>query len=137
MITVLNEQRETRLPNATVDGESLWLDAAGIAQALNWTWKPEGLCQDETCMPVPHAESVQMVRGDKLDIAAMWRHMAAPVVRNAAADTWVFGAASEQRTRTLRGLSAPDFELPDLAGQMHRLSDYRGQKVLLVTWASW
>ena len=30
-----------------------------------------------------------------------------------------------------------DFELPDLDGKLHRLSDYRGQKVLLVTWASW
>jgi hypothetical protein len=137
MITVLNEQRETRLPTAQAEGESLWLDAAGIAQSLNWTWKPEGLCQDETCVPVPRGQAAQMVRGGQLDIAAMWRHMSAPVVHDAAADTWVFGAASEQRTQTLRGLSAPDFELPDLAGTMHRLSDYRGQKVLLVTWASW
>jgi len=32
---------------------------------------------------------------------------------------------------------APDFALPDLADRVHRLSDYRGRKVLLVTWASW
>lgn len=29
------------------------------------------------------------------------------------------------------GDMAPDFELPDQNGQMHRLSDYRGQKVIL------
>ena len=137
MITVLNEQRETRLSAAKADGESLWLNATDIAQALNWTWKPEGLCQDDTCVPVPRAQAAQMVRGDKLDIASMWRHMGAPVVHDAAAGTWAFGAASDQRAQTLRGLAAPDFELPDLAGQTHRLSDYRGQKVLLVTWASW
>ena len=34
-------------------------------------------------------------------------------------------------------LEAPDFELPDFDGRMHRLSDYRGQKVFLSTWASW
>ena len=29
------------------------------------------------------------------------------------------------------GASAPDFELPDQNGEMHRLSDYRGQRVIL------
>ena len=29
------------------------------------------------------------------------------------------------------GTKAPDFELPDQNGKMHRLSDYRGQKVIL------
>jgi peroxiredoxin Q/BCP len=29
------------------------------------------------------------------------------------------------------GTAAPDFELPDQNGKMHRLSDYRGQKVIL------
>jgi len=29
------------------------------------------------------------------------------------------------------GTSAPDFELPDQNGKAHRLSDYRGQKVIL------
>jgi hypothetical protein len=37
----------------------------------------------------------------------------------------------------LRSLEAPDFSLPDVAGRMHALSDHRGKKVLLVTWASW
>ena len=29
------------------------------------------------------------------------------------------------------GTKAPDFELPDQNGEMHRLSDYRGKKVIL------
>ena len=29
------------------------------------------------------------------------------------------------------GVTAPDFELPDQNGETHRLSDYRGQKVIL------
>jgi peroxiredoxin len=37
----------------------------------------------------------------------------------------------------LQSLDAPDFELPDLAGRKHRLSDHRGKKVLLASWASW
>ena len=29
------------------------------------------------------------------------------------------------------GMKAPEFELPDQNGEMHRLADYRGQKVIL------
>lgn len=35
------------------------------------------------------------------------------------------------------GQRAPDFELPDLEGDLHRLSDLRGQRILLNFWATW
>ncbi len=35
------------------------------------------------------------------------------------------------------GEQAPDFELPDLSGTQHRLSDYRGSVVVLNFWATW
>ena len=34
-------------------------------------------------------------------------------------------------------LEAPNFTLPDMNGRAHSLADYRGKKVLLITWASW
>jgi peroxiredoxin len=49
----------------------------------------------------------------------------------------VLGAGATQRAEALASGEAPDFELPDLTGRMHRLSDYRGRRVFLVTWASW
>ncbi len=38
---------------------------------------------------------------------------------------------------TAQGQMYPDFVLPSLAGKEIRLSDYRGQKVLLFHFASW
>ena len=35
------------------------------------------------------------------------------------------------------GDNAPDFELVDLEGNKHRLSDYRGQGVFLNFWGTW
>jgi peroxiredoxin len=49
----------------------------------------------------------------------------------------VLGEAAGDRAAALRSLQAPDFTLPDLSGRMHRLSEHRGKKVLLVSWASW
>lgn len=37
----------------------------------------------------------------------------------------------------LIGQPLPDLALPDLAGKLHPLSDYRGHRVLLNFWASW
>jgi peroxiredoxin len=33
-------------------------------------------------------------------------------------------------------VEAPDFTLGDLDGNLHSLSDHRGKKVVLLTWAS-
>jgi len=35
------------------------------------------------------------------------------------------------------GKPAPDFTLTDIAGQSHKLSDYRGKDVMLIFWATW
>jgi peroxiredoxin len=43
----------------------------------------------------------------------------------------------EQRREALHDLRAPDFTLPDLWGTPHSLREWRGQKKLLVTFASW
>jgi hypothetical protein len=59
------------------------------------------------------------------------------VVRDDAARIWVLGVGAAARSDALRSLEAPDFTLPDLEGRRHSLSDQRGKKVLLVTWASW
>jgi peroxiredoxin len=49
----------------------------------------------------------------------------------------VLGRGAAHRADALSSLEAPEFELPDAQGRMHRLSDYRGQRVFLATWASW
>lgn len=137
MITVLNEQREVTLERARSSGDSLWLAREDIERATGWTWKPEGLCQADTCVPLPRASAEPIATGGMLDVAAMWRYMGHPVARDTDGATWVLGTGAEQRAQALSSLEAPDFALPDLDGRMHRLSDHRGSKVLLATWASW
>ena len=137
MITVLHEQRETRLPDAIANGDELWLDHAGIERATGWSWKPEGLCYGDVCIPLPRAQVGEITSGGRLNLSAMWRHSGQPVVHDIASSVWVLGSGAAQRSSALGTLQAPDFTLPDLDGRLHSLSSYRGRKVFLATWASW
>jgi hypothetical protein len=137
MITILHEQRETTWPDACADGDALWLDGDAIREATGWTWKPEGLCHGDVCVPLPPATQSELVRDGHLNLAAMWRRSGQPVVHDAASRTWVLGTGAAQRGAALATLRAPDFALPDLDGRVHRLSQYRDRKVFLATWASW
>ena len=137
MITLLHDQRQTQWPDAAADGDDLWLDGGAVEQATGWTWKPQGLCRDDLCVPLPPAPPADLVQGDRLNLAAMWRRSGQPVLHDAASRTWVLGTGAAQRRDALASGQAPDFELPDLEGRLHRLSALRGRKVFLATWASW
>jgi len=136
-LRLIHEWQDTRLARATAAGDALWLDKGELERATGWLWKAEGLCRDDTCMPIPRSTHRKLVDGDRLDVAGMWRHAGWPVVHGRSGNLWVFGEGASRRAAALTSLDAPDFVLPDLDGRLHRLSDYRGRKVFLVTWASW
>lgn len=137
MITILTEQTSLESGTAHASGDGLWLPAAEAAAATGWTLKPEGFCKGEVCVPVPPARGAEFVRGGEVNVAALWKHLGAPVVHDDARTTWMLGTSAEARANRLQSLEAPDFTLPDLAGAPHTLSGQRGKKVLLVSWASW
>lgn len=137
MVTVIHEDRETEVTRARVAEDALWLSSADVHRATGFTLTPEGLRRQGASVPVPSGREAEFIQGDALDIAAVWRHAGHPVVRDDAGEVWVLGTGARERARVLRSLLAPDFALPDLEGRLHALSDYRGGKVLLVTWASW
>ena len=113
--------------------DGLWLAASEIARVTGWVLKPEGMCRDDMCVPLPAAA----IRDGRVDLAAFWRKLGAPIVSDATGGVWALCTAAEDRNLALDGLMAPDFTLPDLAGKPHTLSTLRGKKVFLSTWASW
>jgi hypothetical protein len=126
---------------ATPEAEHLWLSAEALPAATGWALKPEGLCQDDRCVPVPDGVSLvrqnhptAIGRQDQVDLTALAGLLGQAVVRDEAHAVWCFG---EPRRTTMPSLQAPDFTLPDLDGRPHALRDYRGRKVFLVSWASW
>ncbi len=75
-------------------------------------------------------------------IAKYWYPLSALVLLLGAAWIWFSAApsdlaASEAVQAPHRGFLAPDFELQNAAGESIRLSDLRGQAILLNIWATW
>jgi hypothetical protein len=79
----------------------------------------------------------KFVASGRYNLAALANLLGLPVVTDEEHHAWCFGEAASERKRVLTSLDAPDFTLPDLDGKMHSLSEYRGKKVFVVSWASW
>ncbi len=113
--------------------EGAWLEPDQAAAASGWELRPEGLCRGDVCVPAQESFAAD----GKVNLTAFWNHMGMPSASSVDGDVWALGEGAESRAEALRSLEAPDFTLPDLAGTAHSLSDYRGMKTLLATWASW
>jgi hypothetical protein len=120
-----------------LEGADLWLPVDSLEQTTDWDLKPEGACQGERCVPLPRGRESEFVRAGRFNIAALAHYLGQPVLHDKPTGTWVIGESAEVRASNLRSLQAPDFTLPDYTGVSHSLSDYRGRKVFLVSWASW
>ena len=140
MVTVLTETSADEVagsPGESHSNDELWLSASDTAAIAGWSMKPEGFCKDDMCVPTPLGEADKFVKDDAINVSAFWELMGRPVVRSEAADVWLLGEGANLRNDALVSLEAPDFTLPDFDGNLHSLSDFRGKRVLLITWASW
>jgi hypothetical protein len=78
-----------------------------------------------------------MRHGDWFDLTAFARKVGEAVVADTDARVWSFGGIEALRGSFLNSRIAPEVSIPDRRGHTVKLSDFRGKKVLLVTWASW
>ena len=132
VVTVLVASGEVDVDARAVD-EALWIGSSDLDRLTGYELKPEGACRDEVCVPL----GASLARGDTVDVAGFWRHTGHPVLHDAAGTVWLLADGAAERRAALDSLQAPDFTLPDLSGTQHCLSEYRGKKVFLATWASW
>jgi len=112
---------------------SLEADVSAFEAATGWAIKPEGACRGDVCVPLPPEARVD---GDRLRLDAVAARLGAPLVHDEQRELWSLGPAPVSG-HALATAEAPDLELPDLDGNVFKLSSLRGKKVLLVAWASW
>ena len=141
VVTVLYQNRVTELQETLPDPNGLWVRPDDLPRVNDFELKPEGACLDELCVPVRQDRDSEMfvTRGGRgwFNVTELARRLEQPFVADHDRQVWSFGAIPVTRTAFLRSAMAPDFELPNREGEPVRLSDFRGKKVLIVTWASW
>jgi hypothetical protein len=135
MITVVGEHGRGTSVEATVEGAMVRMPADALARVFGWELKPQGICQDDVCIPVHGRQG--LVADGGIDLAAFADLLGRPFVFDADTKVAHLGESAQARGAQLASLTAPDFTLPDLDGRRHSLSDYRGLRVLLVAHASW
>jgi hypothetical protein len=137
--TIIYGDRPSPVASATAEGNNLWLSLTDLHAATGWELKPQGACLGDVCVPIPAGREAEFLRtnGTQFNLAALARLHGQPAVHDDARNVWFFGETASVRGGALQSLQAPNFTLPDLDGRSHSLSDYRGKKVLLVSWASW
>ena len=130
MTVVLTPTAEYNVP--TRDG--LWMSAADAEKVTGWTLKPEGMCRDELCVPLPPAA----VKGGDVDVEAFWQKLGGPVIASRGRrrrGRWAHRPTSAMRlSRVCRRRTSP---CRMSTASRARLSQLRGKKVFLATWASW
>jgi len=135
-VTIIGDDttNTTTVTAEIADGRVL-VERDALPQALGYALKPEGLCRDDTCVPVRDPSTLFV--GERLDIAAVASALGRPSVVDPDAGIVAIALDHERRRDALQSLIAPDFTLPDLDGTPHSLSQWRGQKRLLHAFSSW
>lgn len=113
--------------------EALWIHALDLPSINGFEIKPEGACRADICIPLPD----DMTRGEYFNLTAFAKKIGQVVVVDKDAGVWSLGEIPAFRSGLLSSRIAPNFAVPNQKGQLIRLSDFLGKKVLLVTWASW
>ncbi|MBS1807170.1 MAG: hypothetical protein JST84_03130 [Acidobacteria bacterium] len=127
--------------NSAAGAADLWITLEDLKRATGFENKPKGVCRDELCFPLPKARKSaflnQQGKATWFNLSEFARLVRQPVAFDVEAAIWFFGPRADEQNGYVSSLKAPDFKLPDLNGKLHLLADYRGKKVLLLTWASW
>jgi hypothetical protein len=139
-VTIVYDDVATEISPVREEGGQLWITTADLKRATRFELKPQGACRDVLCFPISKgrvAEFQSHSGGHEwFNLTAFAGLVRQPVANDSTLATWYFGLRADER-ETLSSLLAPDFTLPDMQGKLHSFSDFRGKKVLLVTWASW
>lgn len=121
--------------------DDLWITLADLKAATRFENKPQGVCRDELCFPLPKKRRADFLQTEGkttwFNLTEFARLVKQPVAHDAQLATWYFGLRPEVQNSFTKDFQAPNFTLPDKDGKLHSLSDFRGKKVLIVTWASW
>jgi hypothetical protein len=110
----------------------LWVRKVDLPAINDFHIKPQGACREDLCIPI----SKELQNKEYFNLTGFARKTGETVIRDEAG-VYSFGEIPLLRGAFYNSRIAPDFAVPDRKGRVVHLNDFRGKKVLVVTWASW
>ncbi len=129
--TVLYNDSTVKLDKIRPDAKDLWVRAADLPRINEFELKPQGACRADMCIPVAKT----LKNGPWFNLTGFSRKLGQAYINDSG--VWSFGDIPVMRGSFYSSRIAPDFAVPDRKGKLVHLSDFRGKKVLVFTWASW
>src|SRR6185295_17938287 len=129
--TVLFGDKATALEKTRIQSGDLWVRAADLPKINEFELKPQGACRADICIPV----AKNLKQGEFFNLTGFAKKIGETVVADSG--VWSLGEVPLLRSSFYNSRVAPDFSVPDRKGRPVHLSDFKGKKVLIVTWASW
>jgi len=139
--TVLYAGASIDVASTLPDATDLWIEPKDLTRVNGFELKPEGACIDDICVPVRQDtdSDIFVRRGGTawFNVSELASRLRQAAVADYDAAVWSFGAIPATRASLSNQRKAPDFTLHDKDGNAVRLSDFKGKKIMLLTWASW
>jgi len=129
--TILYNDSTVKLDKIRPEGKDLWVRAADLPRINEFELKPQGACRADMCIPV----AKNLKNGPWFNLTGFSRKVGQAYVNDSG--VWSFAEIPVMRGGFYNSRIAPDFAAPDRKGKTVHLSDFRGKKVLVFTWASW
>lgn len=128
---VLYGDRTVTLDTIRPDPNDLWVRKSDLPKINDFEVKPQGACREDLCIPI----AKDLTNAEFFNLSGFARKIGEVSVTDS--NVWSFGEIPVLRGSFTGSRVAPDFAVPDRNGKIVHLNDFRGKKVLVVTWASW
>jgi hypothetical protein len=129
--TVLFGEKAVALDTTRVVDDNLWIKQKDLPRVNEFEVKPQGACRADVCIPL----SKTLKNGDWFNLTGFAHKIGETVVSEQ--NVHSLGEIPVLRGAFYNSRIAPDFSVPNRQGKPIHLTDFRGKKVLVVTWASW
>ena len=113
--------------------KSASVSIAEFEEKSGWTFKPEGACKGDVCIPLS-ADVFAADSAETVELASITEALGLPLLVDENHGLYAVGPESIG-ARALVTADAPSLVLPDLDGQSFDLASLRGQKVMVYAWA--
>ncbi len=138
---VLYDGKASTVDAVLADPTELWIPRQDLIRVTGFELKPEGACLDDICVPVRQGVDSDMLvtrqQQEWFNVSRLAEKISQASVADHDEGVWSFSAIPVQRSSFYDRAEAPAFTLADTNGNQVALSDFKGKKIMLLTWASW